>query len=196
MDIKHNTMKRILFPLLALTWAVTASAQYAPGSLQRKGTHLEAQGVRLSEAEMNAVLSDIGGVNYNEDWNDWTTRRNTGMGLTLGGAAVGIAGGVVVMLGAAVSIAGMGAGAIVGSIGGQEGAQQAAEAGAQAGKPYLTAGTIAGLAGLTSFCVGLPMWISNTKKMNGVVNQYNADKPQASLTFGSTDSGIGFRFNF
>ena len=166
-------MKRIVLFLLALTMAIIASAQYVREPLQRKGTHLASSEGKLSEAEMVTVLSDIDGVDYYGQWKRAASRRNTGIGLTIGGAALGLAGGVVMIAGVGASVMGAVIGGAVGSIGGQESANEAANEGAEAGKPLITGGLITGLAGVASFCVGLPMLISNNRKLNAIVDRYN-----------------------
>ena len=189
-------MKHISLFILALTFAVTASAQYVQEPLHRKGTHLASSAGKLTEAEMSAVLADIDGVDYNDQWKKVSARRNTGLGMTIGGAVVGVAGGVVTMAGLGTSLIGAAVGGTIGSIGGKESASEAANEGAEAGTPLITAGIIAGLAGVTSFCVGLPMLISKNKKLNGIVNQYNGSQSKTSVALGSTRNGFGVQVIF
>lgn len=189
-------MKYITSILLALTFAVTASAQYVQEPLHRKGTHLASSAGKLTEAEMSTVLTDIDGVDYNDQWKKASARRSTGLGMTIGGAVAGVAGGVVTMAGLGTSLIGAAVGGTVGSIGGQESASEAANKGAEAGTPLITAGLIAGLAGVTSFCVGLPMLISNNKKLNGIVDRYNGSQSKTSVALGSTGNGFGVQVIF
>ena len=189
-------MKRILALVLALALAFPAAAQYVQGPLHRKGTHLASAEGRLSEAEMAAVLADIDGVDCTDPWHQAARGRNTGLGLTIGGAVTGVTGCVLLMGGVIVSVAGGTVGAVVGSIGGEEGAQQGAEAGVKAGQPLMTAGCITGAVGLGAFCVGVPMLVSGNRKMNAIVDRHNNAEPQASLSFGATAHGVGLRLTF
>ena len=189
-------MKRILTLILALSLFFPAAAQYVQGPLQRKGTHLTSSDGRLSEAEMAAVLADIDGVDCTDQWRQAARGRNTGLGLTIGGAVTGVAGCVLLMGGVIVSVAGGTVGAVVGSIGGEEGAQQGAEAGVKAGQPLMTAGCISGAVGLGALCVGVPMLVSGNRKMNAIVDRHNNAEPQASLSFGATAHGVGLRLTF
>lgn len=189
-------MKRLILIILALALAVTSSAQYVQGPLQRKGTHLVGDAGPLTEAEMAAVLADIDGMDYTDQWHRAAARRNTGLGLTIGGAVSGGVGAALLMTGLVVSAMGGTIGAVVGSIGGAEGAQQGAEAGVKAGEPLITAGCITGAVGLGAFCVGIPLLVANNRKMNAIVSHYNTAQPQASLQFGATGNGLGLRLTF
>ena len=61
----------------------------------------------------------------------------------------------------------------------------------------ITAGLIAAGLGLVATGIGIPMIVSNTRMMNGIVNTYNnGSRPSARVSFGATDNGIGLALRF
>jgi hypothetical protein len=190
-------MKRIIVMVALMLLSVGAWAQYAgTGAAKRAGTHIKVDGVKLSREEQAALLSDIGGTDYNPAWQKAKAGRNAGMGLTIGGGAVALGGGAVVLLGLTTSIIGGAAGAIVGSIGGEEGAQQGAQAGVAAGEPYINGGLIATGVGLAAMGAGIPLLAVNCKRLNNIVKDYNGERPEAQLSLGPTGNGLGLTLSF
>ena len=190
-------MKRILVLIVLMFLSVGAWAQYAEtGVAKRAGTHIKVDGVKLSPEEQTTLLSDIGGTDYNPAWQKAKSGRNAGIGLTVGGSVVALGGGAAVLLGVTASIIGGAAGAVVGSIGGEEGAQQGAQAGVAAGEPYINGGLIATGVGLAAVGAGIPLMVVNCHKLNNIVKSYNADGPEAQLSFGPTGNGFGLTLNF
>ncbi|MBR4166287.1 MAG: hypothetical protein IKR44_00485 [Bacteroidales bacterium] len=191
-------MKKLAVTLIFIFISLGAWAQYAgSGTIRRAGTHIEMDGERLSPDAQAALLANIGGKDYNAVWEHARKGRRTGTGLTIGGGATFLAGGAVGLLGLTTSVLGAAVGGTVGSIGGQEGAQHGAEEGAKAGGPMITAGLIAAGLGLVATGIGIPMIVSNTRMMNGIVNTYNnGNRPSASVSFGATDNGIGLALRF
>ena len=191
-------MRRFIVVIMLMFLSLGAWAQYAgTGAIRRVGTHIEMNGERLSPEAQSALLANIGGKDYNSDWDKARKGRNTGVGLVVGGGTATILGGGVLVLGAATSLIGATIGGTVGSIGGQEGAQKGAEEGASAEGPIMTAGLITAGLGLVATVVGIPMITSNNKILNGIVNTYNnGGRPSAQLNFGPTYNGIGLALVF
>lgn len=191
-------MKQLAVTLILMVISLGAWAQYAgTGTIRRAGSHIEMNGERLSPDAQAALLADIGGKDYNAAWEQARKGRNTGTGLAIGGGAAFLVGGTVGMLGLTTSLLGAAVGGTIGSIGGKEGAQQGAEEGAQAGGPIMTAGLVVAGLGLVATGIGIPMIVSNTRMMNGIVNTYNnGGRPSAQVSFGATDNGIGLALRF
>ena len=186
--------------LVLLLVSFVARAQYADtdaGVLKRSGTHLKMDGVKLSREAQAALLADIDGIDYNKAWNKAKSGRNAGVWLIIGGHVVAIGGVSLATLGVTASLYGALIGAMVGAIvGGEETAQQAADAGATAGDGYIKAGLITGGVGLAAVAAGIPMVIVNSKKLNGIVDDYNAGGPGAQVSLGPTTNGFGLSVRF
>ena len=118
-------MRRFIVVIMLVFLSLGAWAQYAvTGAIRRVGTHIEMNGERLSHEAQAALLADIGGNDYNPEWERARKGRRTGVGLVVGGGTATILGGGVLVLGATTSVIGAAIGGTVGSIGGQEGAQK------------------------------------------------------------------------
>ena len=191
-------MRRFIVVIMLVFLSLGAWAQYAvTGAIRRVGTHIEMNGERLSHEAQAALLADIGGNDYNPEWERARKGRRTGVGLVVGGGTATILGGGVLVLGATTSVIGAAIGGTVGSIGGQEGAQKGAEEGASAGGPLITAGLITTGLGIVATVVGIPLITSNNKALNGIVNAYNkGGQSSAHLSFGTTGSGVGLALVF
>ena len=177
--------------------SVGAWAQYAgTGTAKRAGTSIKVDGVKLSREEQAALLSDIGGTDYNPAWQKAKAGRNAGMGLTIGGSLVAMTGGAVFVLGVTSMLVGASLGAVFGSIGGEEGAQQGAQAGVAAGEPYINGGLIATGVGLAAVGAGIPLMAVNCKRLNNIVKDYNGERPEAQLSLGPTGNGLGLTLSF
>lgn len=203
-------MKRWLLVVFFLTLSLAASAQY----IHRKGGHITRDGEKISLEEQQLILSDINGIDFNSDWHSFDTWRKTGLGLTIGGSIVAGGGALTFLTGALVSMLGaavgaVGGAAVGGAVGGNEGAQSGAQAGAsagvQAGQPIMTGGLIATVVGTVALGAGIPLLVVNSKRMNRITADYNAnipepelapEEPVAELAFGPAPSGIGFTLNF
>ena len=186
--------------LVLLLVSFVARAQYADtgaGALKRAGTHLKMDGVKLSREAQAALLSDINGIDFNEAWNKAKSGRNAGVWLIIGGHVVAIGGASLATLGVTANLYGALVGAMIGAIvGGEDTAQQAADAGATAGNEYVTAGLITGGIGLAAVAAGIPMIIVNSKKLNGIVDEYNNGGPGVQLSLGPTPNGFGLSVRF
>ena len=108
-------MKRLFLTCFLLLVSVALWGQYA-GVAKRSGTHIKLDGERLTPEQQVALLSDIGGVDYNEPWTRAAKLRNTGLGLTIGGSVVSVAGLATTFIGAVASAFGAAIGAAAGGI--------------------------------------------------------------------------------
>ena len=202
-------MKKLILALVLLTACAAAYAQYLPipdGTLKRHGTKMSIDGQRLSKEQQILLLQDIDGTDYTRTWDKGKITRNWGMGLTLGGgtvAVVGACGTMVMVIATALGVViGASAGAIVGSVGGEETASETASEAAdnvadEMGPKIAAWATVTGV-GAVSTAVGIPLWISGSKKMSKVVKTYNAQRyhSDSGLYFGPTASGAGFAYVF
>lgn len=200
-------MKRWIIALVFLALAAgSASAQYIPdGTVKRKGSGMKVDGQKLNWDQQAYILSDINGQDRTADWIKARKVRGWGIGLTTGGATVTVVGAgatMVMVLATALGVAfGAGAGAIAGSIGGEEQAQESANEAAQQISDEMTPKINACLAvtgvGLVTTAVGIPLWVSGTKKMNKIVKAYNAGPSIAYCpTSNSVAPGVGISVRF
>ncbi|MBR5176588.1 MAG: hypothetical protein IKW89_11760 [Bacteroidales bacterium] len=191
-------MRRFIFVIILMSLSLCAWAQYAgTGTIKRAGTHIVMDGERLSPEAQEALLADIGGLDYNSAWDLARKGRNTGLGLVIGGSVATIGGSVVTLLGLATSVIGAAVGGAVGSVGGQESAQHGAEEGAKAGNSLTIGGLITSGLGLVTTGIGIPMIVKNNRTLNEIVNGYNNGRqPNVKLGFGPTENGIGLALRF
>ena len=190
--------------LLLLAFSVAASAQYADGgTLKRAGGKIKLDGRKLTAEEQTLLLSDIGGIDYNEAWNQAARRRRVGNTLTIAGSAGIVLGAATTVVGALTSalgaVAGAVGGAMVGSIAGEEAAQDAAnegaEAGAKAGDPIVAAGVITTGVGVAALATGIPLLAGGCKRMNRIVAGANQARG-GELSLGPTPGGFGLTYRF
>ena len=183
-------MKQLFCILLLSALMLSASAQTA----SRSGSDIKLNGTILSPQEKAQLLSDINGTDFTDEWNQAARRSRTGRALTISGGIATGAG----LLGAAAGILLSATGAIIGSTAGAMvgNAVTGAQEGAKAGEPLTTISTIVGGAGLVALGVGIPLLVSNNKKMNSILDRYNDDRPVAQLDFGPTAHGVGFILKF
>ena len=230
-------MKRLLIVLTLALLSLAASAQYVDGgalredgdlrgsgalredgdlrgsgALRRAGATIRIGDQKLTAAERDALVSELGGTELVAAWDKARGGRSAGIWLTAGGAVLTSAGAVTALLGGMISVTGalVGAttGAIVGSIGGQESANQAASQaasnGAQAGNPYLTAGMVGMIAGVAGLAAGIPILVVNNHRLNALVDDCNQSRQsqqgqqarQAQLALAPTPHGLGLTLTF
>lgn len=200
-------MKHWIIALVFLALAAgSASAQYIPdGTVKRKGSGMKVDGQKLNWDQQAYILSDINGQDRTADWIKARKVRGWGIGLTTGGATVTVVGAgatMVMVLATALGVAfGAGVGAMAGSVGGEEQAQESANEAAQQVADEMTPKINACLAvtgvGLVTTVVGIPMWVSGTKKMNKIVKAYNAGPSIAYSPASHTVApGVGLTVNF
>ena len=205
-------MKR-LFWILALTMmSVAAHAQFInpgipDGALKRKGGVMKTldkeNKVKLTPEQVAYVLSDIDGVDYNDEWNELNRNRKKGVGLIVGGS-IAAGTGAVVFLGAAlveVIVLVLGAPLAAMDESGESMEKFEADLNRQFAPWYIGSGIVAG-AGTACLIAGIPTTVKYGKKMNAIVNHYNeshapaASLPEVTLNFGRTANGDGLTLNF
>ena len=194
----------VTFALMLLAWG--ASAQIADTSyvsvLKRTGARMKLDGVRLSRVEQQQLLSDIGGVDYNDAWNKARGWRTAGISMMAGGSAVALFGAGYAMVYALAGVLGIIIVAPVAAIGGEDSAQEAADDISNQMAPHITGGLITCFIGTGTAIAGIPITVVNCRKMSKIVDEYNdiynpaPAAPEATLTFGPTRSGIGLALNF
>ena len=206
-------MKKIVLMLtLAVISTVTAYAQFAfpsipEGALKRKGgvmkTVDKTNKVKLSSDQVAYILSDIEGVDYNDEWNELNRNRKKGIGMITGGSIAAGTGAVVFLGSAVVHILVLILGAPVAALDesgeSMENFQKDLEK--KFAPWYIGSGIVTG-AGTVCLIAGIPTVVKNGKKMNAIVNRYNetlspaASQPEVTLNFGRTANGVGLTLNF
>lgn len=193
-------MKRIAVTLiLVLACAVAAHAQYSNRDyFSRSGSRIAANGVVLTEAEKIDVLMHYTDRNLYGPWQQYSSGRALGIGLTIGGGAATVLGTAFSLFGGMASLAGATIGATIGAIGGSDSAQQGAQSGSKAGNPYVVIGTVTSLLGLGAIGAGIPLLVINNRRMNDIVmglNSYSST-PAVQLSMGPAPSGFGLTLTF
>ena len=200
-------MKKIILALVLLTACAAAYGQYIPeGTAKRHGSKISINGQKLTKEQQLVLLSDIDGQDYNRQWDKGRITRGWGMGHTIGGGTVAVvgAGGTMVMIIATALgvVIGAGAGAVVGSVGGEETASETASEAAnnvaEEMGPKIAAWSAVTGVGLVSTAVGIPLWVTGSKKMGKIVKTYNGTSrhTDSGLYFGPTASGAGLAYRF
>ena len=191
-------MKKAVLLVLALCWAASAMAQYAVppewylGELQKKGTVLALQGVKLDRAATEAILNQVGGPEMVASWDKYRRERGWGIGLTAGGytlAAAGFCFGGVYLLAGVI-------GTLFVAIGGQEAVDNLwADLG-----PMVQIGGIATLTGLAVGTTGVVLLCVGNGNMKKLARTCDAaglvPVGDMQLTFGPTPSGVGLALRF
>ena len=201
---------RKLFILLVLLMTVCANSYAEPGSKKeerrarkdsikvaemvgahRKGTKIKLDGIVLTPEQQTLLLSNIDGMDFNEDWAQFRSKRHLGNGLAIGGSCL-------VGIGAAAEVVAVGyvlVGVLVAVF--TFGAADMDEIMKPAG--YFAAGGLAAAGvGAGVMAVGIPIRVKADKKMKAVCDGYNnaTERVEKSVIFGSTASGVGLSFNF
>lgn len=198
----------VTFALMLLAWG--ASAQIADTTyvsmLKRTGARMKLDGVRLSKVEQQQLLSDIGGVDYNDAWNKARGWRTAGISMMAAGSAVALFGAGYTMVYSLAGLFGIVIGAgtaavVTGAVGGDSdaAAQGAADNVSAEIGPHITGGLITTFVGAGTAIAGIPITVVNCRKMSKIVDEYNNihnPAPAAELTFGPTRNGVGLALNF
>lgn len=174
-------MKRFLAAICSLILAVNALAQVAVNPvLTRSGTKLVLDGQRLTPGEQAALLSDISGKDYTQEWNEiqhWRPMFNV---LIVGGGIVATAG-----LGYATALAVYYSPAVFVN---------------RPIWPFAWGSLLVGGVGVGAMCAGLHYNIMQNNRLDAIVNAYNGAKalgePVASLSVGPTRNGVGLTIVF
>ena len=204
-------MKKFLLILALAMVSVAAHAQFAPtvpeGALKRKGSVMKTldktNKVKLTPEQVACVLSDIDGVDYNDEWQALNRTRKKGVGLIVGGSIAAGTGAVVFLGAAVVEVLVLILGAPIASM--DESGESMEEFKANLEKEfapwYIGSGIVTG-AGAACAIAGIPTTVSSCRKMNAIVNRYNetrtpaASLPEVTLNFGRTANGVGLTLNF
>ena len=157
----------------------------------RKGTKIKLDGTVLTKEQQALLLSDIDGIDYNEDWAGFAKQRRLGNGLTIGGS-------VFVGVGAAAEVVALGY-VVVGVLVAAFSLGQADMNEVMKPAGYFAAGGMASAAvgaGLLAF--GIPIRVKADKKMKATCEGYNnaTERVEKEIIFGGTNSGVGIAFNF
>lgn len=195
-----STMERLFAFLVAVCClSIAASAQYTDDTqsiLRRKRAGLTLDGQKLSAEEQAQLLSDIGGLDYTEQWNRYARGRRTGIALISVGAATAAAGAAVVAGTGLVYVVGL---IIVAPVAGvSDNGDEVVDDYGRSFRPWFTGGFIALGAGAAVAVAGIPVTVKNCRRMNGIVDRYNEEytQPAAELAFGATGNGIGLMLRF
>lgn len=205
-------MKKWFLILALATVSVAAHAQFVStvpeGALKRKGGLMQTldkeNKVKLSPEQVAYILSDIDGVDYNEEWQALDKKRKTGVGLIVGGSIAAGTGAVMLLGTTIVHVLVLILGAPITAIADDSGEateKMEEDLRKQFAPWYIGSGIVTG-AGIACAVAGIPTTVSNCKKMNAIVNRYNeshapeASLPEVTLNFGRTPNGVGFILNF
>lgn len=186
-------MKKFLLILCFLTFAISASAQYAelPGqSLSYKNGKLWDGKEKITKGKADLYFSDLNGVDRSVDYTKYRAGYKAGLGLIIGGSSLTVAGALVTG-GAAVT-------AIVLAFPAAAGADPSIFDGVHVSLVVGSASFITGVAALVS---GIPTICVYKKKLKNLGYDYNSyqkveKSSEVQLTFGSQRSGVGFALNF
>ena len=206
-------MKRLILVLLAIVLgAGSAYAQFIDtgipeGALKRKGSVMKTldkeNKVKLSPEQVAYVLSNIDGVDYNDEWQALNKTRKKGVGLIVGGSIAAGTGAVVFLGAAVVEILVLIIGAPLASMdeSGENMKEFQEKLDKQFGPWYIGSGIVT-VGGAACAIAGIPTTVSSCKKMNAIVNRYNESHtpatslPEVTLNFGRTANGVGLTLNF
>lgn len=196
-------MKRTLITIALMLFSIAAFAQFNDtefnGILERHHGGMRMDGTDLTPDEMAVILSDVAGVDRTNEWYSYKRKRALGEGLIIGGTATA-ATGAVVFVGTGVVwivVAALGGG-LAAALGGdgQEAVDNISE---QFAPWFIGSGIVTGV-GAAAAVAGIPILVINNKKLNGIVNDWNAANSvsgtEVSLNFGAAPSGVGFTLNF
>lgn len=154
---------------------------------------MKLDGMQLTKEQQMDILAELSaadGEDYISQWEKYRKGRGTGVGLIIAGSSLAAAGGAVVVGSGLVFVACV----IWVALGGQEAVDNFSRQFA----PWFISGAIGVGAGAAVAAVGIPITVSNCKKMNAITDRYNQPRTASSpvLTFGTTRSGIGLALNF
>jgi hypothetical protein len=181
-------MKRlILLSALVFLSALMAYSQEADSlSLYKKaGTGIKYDGVKLSTSSRDSLLSDVGGVNFNAEWNKYSKEHGWGIGLiSAGGAIFGVSVGMAyVFLMCDVVVLGLTLGTADASML------------KNAGWSLFGGGGL----GLVTAGVGIYLLCNSNAHLRKIVDTVNVDRQfpaKTQLSLGLQQHGIGFAMNF
>lgn len=180
-------MKRLLLAAIALIITVSASAQYAtstPVQIEARGSRIFSNGEKLTVDQAEVLFSDFGGQDRGEEYLSNRAGYKTGVGLSVGGAAVFAVGVPASYL--TLFLYGLS------TISGNE---------APTGIKVATGG-ILGITAASALVMlaGIPTASVYQHRIKKMSNEYNAlsskDSEKPVLTFAPTKTGIGITMSF
>lgn len=184
-------MKRLLALIAFLFFAVAASAQYAPvqsaPSIAVKGSRVFIDGKMLPKDQAAALFSDMNGVDRSGDYLKYRAGYKTGLGLSIGGASLVVAGSFV---GAGALFTALIAGIPL-AISGDQTVMNKAQIALITAEVATITGLACVIAGVPTVCV-----YRNRIKDLAVEHAGLAGDRQLSLTVGPTANGLGLALNF
>lgn len=157
----------------------------------RKGTKVKLDGIVLTPEQQTLLLSNIDGIDYNEDWAGFRKQRRLGNGLAIGGS-------VLIGAGAAAEVVALGY-VVVGALVAVFSFGQADMNEVMRPAGYFAAGGMASAAvGAGVMAFGIPIRVKADKKMKTTCEGYNnaTERVEKEVIFGATASGVGIAFNF
>ena len=157
----------------------------------RKGTKIKLDGIVLDKEQQALLLSNIDGIDYNEDWAGFRKQRHLGNGLAIGGS-------VLIGAGAAAEVVALGY-VVVGALVAVFSFGQADMNEVMRPAGYFAAGGMASAAvGAGVMAFGIPIRVKADKKMKATCEGYNNanERIEKEVIFGATNSGVGIAFNF
>lgn len=157
----------------------------------RKGTKIKLDGIVLTPEQQTLLLSNIDGIDYNEDWAGFRKQRHLGNGLAIGGS-------VLIGAGAAAEVVALGY-VVVGALVAVFSFGQADMNEVMRPAGYFAAGGMASAAvGAGVMAFGIPIRVKADKKMKATCEGYNNanERIEKEVIFGATASGVGIAFNF
>ena len=183
-------MKRLLLAAFALVIAATASAQYvssSPAEIKARGAKIICNGDKLTADQAAALFTDFGGQEKGNEYLHNRKGYRTGVGLSVGGAAM-----VVVGLPASYIATAFAVAYGLSTIGGGE-VPVGVEIALYSTYGATVAGALIMLAGIPTASV----YQHRIKKMSKEYNALSAkDSEKPMLTFAPAKSGIGITMSF
>lgn len=176
-------MKRLLLVIIAVFSVCSAYAQYAGSEVvDIKGSRVFLDGEKLSKDTASMVFADMNGTDRSQDYLNYRKGYKAGLGMSIGGASVALAGGVT-LVGAAVSAMVMG---IPLSLSGKD-MPKGVDIALGAGSVAVIAGTAVMIAGIPTVCV-------YKTRLNRLEAEYNSRNVE--IAFGPQTSGLGLSLRF
>ena len=175
----QDTMKRHIFLLLFALIGMNVMAQYSNTEdfeikpVDIKGSRVFVDGVKLDKYSAAACFSSLDGVDKSEDYLRYRAGYKTGLGLTIGGAAM-IPVGYFMF------------------VGGFVGAWTAdTDAGLYVGEAIMLLGAGSVVAGAACFIAGIPTLCVYKTRLNRLEKKYNT-----SLQIGTSPGGLSLAISF
>lgn len=172
-------MKRHILLLLFALIGMSAMAQYSNTGVQEKktvdikGSRVFVDGVKLDKYSAAACFSSVDGVDMSDDYLKYRAGYKTGLGLTIGGAAMMPVGLAMIL-------------------GGFVGAWTAdTDFGIIVGEAAMMLGTGSIVAGAACFLAGIPTLCIYKTRLNRLEKKYNT-----SLQIGTSSNGLSMAISF